>query len=760
MKRFYAALLLSLFVATSYAQTTDRLNGIQTGLAIKAPVQAVATSNITLSGLQTIGSVTVATNDRVLVTGQTDSTENGVYNAKTTSWVRAPDFDGNRDVTRGTLVTALRSTGQDVFYQVTTENPIVIGSSNITFVLAEDPNISYPIDALEVLAGLTDDDINSSYPVSDVRRYGAILDGSTDDSDAWADADSVADLGGPPIFVPADPDGMAIASGITASDGSNVVFEEGAFILYTGSAEETALTLGEVTGNTSNKVYRNIWVKRETLSDWTDEANIGVKFVNTIRSNIYNVSSQGFTIGIQVLGDNFGNGYNDYHLGLILNNKVGVDLLSDDTSSSGYVNENRFFGGRITAFTGANESLDNWGFRLRSEQALNEDPPNSNSFYGPAIELHEQYDPARESIAFLIEDGVFNTIYHARDETNSAPFMRVQGDSEHNTATTTNNLLSAVSNEGTYSTNFVYPIRKFHKQLNMPEWSSGRLPSIANEYDGAGAVYIPGLSWRNSSNANQHMSSVSPTAATVASDYVELNSSRGMGVLIDTRLLKRFVLRKDFQSGFPGRVGIIAYDASMTQLTSGDSGHPFVSGTSSAGFAYSTSVAGAGYQAGESTIDVFFALGDEVKFAWVGVWGGTTVGRITSFSIESVDDDLGSMSVQQGFMDSNSDPFPNDYLNYATAVPVTPTSGRDYPAGFEIKNFNVSLGEPSSWVVTTQGLGGTAVFSPSGQSGNRSGSGSPSGSVTPNFIGEEYLDTTGNAWYKAYGTANTNWQAL
>lgn len=42
----------------------------------------------------------------------------------------------------------------------------------------------------------------------------------------------------------------------------------------------------------------------------------------------------------------------------------------------------------------------------------------------------------------------------------------------------------------------------------------------------------------------------------------------------------------------------------------------------------------------------------------------------------------------------------------------------------------------------------------------RSGAGSPSGSVTPNFIGEEYLDSTGNVWYKAFGNGNTNWAAL
>jgi hypothetical protein len=47
-----------------------------------------------------------------------------------------------------------------------------------------------------------------------------------------------------------------------------------------------------------------------------------------------------------------------------------------------------------------------------------------------------------------------------------------------------------------------------------------------------------------------------------------------------------------------------------------------------------------------------------------------------------------------------------------------------------------------------------------GQIEARTGTGSPSGSVTPTYIGEEWLDTTGNAWYKSYGTGNTDWQAL
>lgn len=42
----------------------------------------------------------------------------------------------------------------------------------------------------------------------------------------------------------------------------------------------------------------------------------------------------------------------------------------------------------------------------------------------------------------------------------------------------------------------------------------------------------------------------------------------------------------------------------------------------------------------------------------------------------------------------------------------------------------------------------------------RTNVGSPSGVLTPSFIGEEVLDTTGSNWYKATGLANTNWKVL
>ncbi len=149
---------------------TDRFDGAISSQAIKVPCQAVSNANLTLSGEQTVNSVAVTANDRVLVKDQTDTTENGIYNVETGAWKRAPDFDGNRDIVNGTVVILGTALGELVQYQVTSANPIVIGTSAITFSIVSNPNITYPVTAAETAAGITP--TNLEYESGDVRRYG------------------------------------------------------------------------------------------------------------------------------------------------------------------------------------------------------------------------------------------------------------------------------------------------------------------------------------------------------------------------------------------------------------------------------------------------------------------------------------------------------------------------------------------------------------------------------------------------------------
>ncbi len=163
---------------------TDRFDDAQFGQAIKNPCVAVSIADLTLSGEQTVNGVACTEGNRVLVAAQTDDTENGIWVCETSAWNRAPDFDGNRDVLDGTLVTVQKTTGMNFFYQVDATNPIVIGTSSIAFLAANDPNVSWPIIQAEIDGGYTADDIADSYEPYHVARYGVAGDGTTDDQAA------------------------------------------------------------------------------------------------------------------------------------------------------------------------------------------------------------------------------------------------------------------------------------------------------------------------------------------------------------------------------------------------------------------------------------------------------------------------------------------------------------------------------------------------------------------------------------------------
>lgn len=124
------------------SQSTDRFNGYVASLAVKVPCVTVATTNITLNGSpQTIAGITVNTGDRVLVAGQTDPIENGVYLATSSAWKRAPDFDGKRDAIQHSLVLVARDAGQSaVLYQVDTVAPFIIGEDAVNFSVFIDPD--------------------------------------------------------------------------------------------------------------------------------------------------------------------------------------------------------------------------------------------------------------------------------------------------------------------------------------------------------------------------------------------------------------------------------------------------------------------------------------------------------------------------------------------------------------------------------------------------------------------------------------------
>lgn len=113
---------------------TDRLKGLTTSVAVKAPCRLKTTANHALSGLSAIDGVTPAADDRILVGAQTDTTENGIYVANTSAWTRAADFDGSLDIVGGTQISVIAGTeNATTYWKVAGSSTIAIGTDAVTF---------------------------------------------------------------------------------------------------------------------------------------------------------------------------------------------------------------------------------------------------------------------------------------------------------------------------------------------------------------------------------------------------------------------------------------------------------------------------------------------------------------------------------------------------------------------------------------------------------------------------------------------------
>jgi hypothetical protein len=108
----------------------------------KQAVRVITISNITLSGgaPSLVDGVTVSVDDRVLVTGQSTGSQNGIYQVETVgtgsngTWIRSTDTNATGELEAGTIVMVTEGTTYaDTQWKLTTNNPIIIGTTALTF---------------------------------------------------------------------------------------------------------------------------------------------------------------------------------------------------------------------------------------------------------------------------------------------------------------------------------------------------------------------------------------------------------------------------------------------------------------------------------------------------------------------------------------------------------------------------------------------------------------------------------------------------
>lgn len=248
---------------------TDRIDGLSGSVAVKAPVVTFTTANITLYGTQTINGIDLAAEDRVLVMAQTNSVENGIYNVKATNWQRAKDFNGNRDIVKGTRV--LTADGAAVF-RVTSENPIVIDTDAITFAAT-----------------------GGNSPYLDLQTdFGAEGDGVTDDTDAIVAWLAAAQGTGRRVYAPAGTYLMSPYLITELSGDIDVLCDRSARFKYSSAVDQPLFDFT----HTDRRVYGLTWDggiirNADGASGPAGQANTGMNLTRMWRSKVTNVFFEG-----------------------------------------------------------------------------------------------------------------------------------------------------------------------------------------------------------------------------------------------------------------------------------------------------------------------------------------------------------------------------------------------------------------------------------------------------------------------------------
>jgi hypothetical protein len=243
----------------------DRIAGLTGTLGVKAPVRVATTSSITLSGLQTVDGVALAEGDRVLVKNQTDTTQNGIYDASTVAWTRSPDFDGSRDILQATTVlVAQGSANAHTAWQIATADPVVGSAMSFTPAgMSDASTVAYTPAGAGAVATTVQAKLREGRSVKD---FGAVGDGvANDTAEIQAAVDALAD--GESLYFPKGT--YLITTTITINkpitlhgDGQGTILKftgcNGLTITHDGAALDANVVRNMSLVTTNNGVYTGI----------------------------------------------------------------------------------------------------------------------------------------------------------------------------------------------------------------------------------------------------------------------------------------------------------------------------------------------------------------------------------------------------------------------------------------------------------------------------------------------------------------------
>lgn len=519
-----------------------------------------------------------------------------------------------------------------------------------------------------------------------VKDYGAMGDGTTDDTVSINSAIAVAELADNAVLHFPSGAGYLTTETIEIPDDVSVIMD--APIIYDGELNETALQIGTSSSISTYAKYE-LWVTKKVQSDWTDNDCIGIKLINLCGCNVHIREVIGFTIGLYLIGSGTGFAYNNFTIQHLYNNKYQMWLTN---SNSGWINENIYIGGRLHNQSAVNLESSRYGVVITSEDESYVSN-NANLFIKTSFEL--TVPDTGEALPVDIIHGRYNRFESCRHEINNVTFARIANTSTQNEFDLLYGLSGAtVEDSSDFPSSKVYTTRtKQVEELRICAFDSQKIHKNACYSDGATDINVPRLAIFESGNANisyQH------TGMTLNANYLEVPVTRGIGCFLSSIKNKTFMVKQDSDTGYGGRIRVACYDSDGALLTSESEGYPHLKGLSGMPFSYAATYGGTYYTGSDSESDKYFTVSTEVCSIRIMVSGGTAALRIRSYQVFARDASstswLGYEEIMQG-------------VNLGTAAPSAGT----WAVGRRIINAVPTVGQPKAWICTVAGEPGTWV---------------------------------------------------
>ncbi|WP_376095426.1 phage tail fiber protein [Roseomonas sp. CCTCC AB2023176] len=386
------------------------------------------------------------------------------------------------------------------------------------------------------------------------RDFGATGNGVADDGPALQAAMNAAASAGKHLEIGEGSFRTTVA--LTLPGGAAGLTMRGA-ILYAGPAGQAALTIGDG-GATRNaaKLYQGLRILRATISDWSNEADIGLVLRN-LDSSIAEIRQvEGFTIGIRTLGVERGFEDSVLHLGRIVNNRIGLDVRTQ--TAAAWNTSVRYYGGHFANASSLHPTLDRYGIRFSAEPGAYV-AHNRHVFDGPAFELQSRDRPIL-GIPFLIEVNSRSVIARNLRMEGCDPFVA------HHTAGAQDHVYEVAWASQGYGVSISYAatatrvggvVRALHQAAAHREATRTlveipNLRAAAIRWNGTetGFEKLACLSTNVSGTPTvlQHFTFAALDSFVLTDRGVVLTGGRGLGFVVDTRRCKEFALAVDADS--------------------------------------------------------------------------------------------------------------------------------------------------------------------------------------------------------------------